>query len=255
MKRVLISIILLFAVIVSSAASDQDGNAPQHGDSQEPGIKIKWLGHASFQMTTSQGKTIITDPINFKGHHMPAGTTADIITVSHEHPDHNSVDAVGGTPVVLRGTDQNLSAVNDIDTTIGDVRLYTLSSYHDPGHFGHNAIFVFEFDGIRVAHLGDLGTVLTDDQADEIGEIDILMIPVGGQFTIASAEADTIVNHLNVKRLILPMHYRTEAFDAMPYTVEPFLEGKDNVKRVAGNEITLDPEASQPVREIVVLEY
>ena len=218
-------------------------------------LKIKWLGHSSFQITTSGGTIIVTDPIEFKGYHMPPNLSADIVTVSHEHPDHNCVDAVSGTPVVFRGTDKRLRTVNEIETTVKDVRLYTVPSFHDPGHHGVNAIFVFECDGIRIAHLGDIGTVLTDDQITATGGIDILMIPVGGQFTIAAADADTIVNQLGVKRIVLPMHYKTEAFDDLPYSVEPFLAGKENIRRVDGSEFTVEIGAANGVREYIVLRY
>jgi L-ascorbate metabolism protein UlaG (beta-lactamase superfamily) len=186
---------------------------------------------------------------------MPSNTTADIVTVSHEHPDHNCVSALSGNPVVFRGTDENLSTVNQIDTLIGDIRLYTVYSYHSPGHHGLNAIFVFELDGIRIAHLGDIGTTLANDQIEAVGDIDILMVPVGGQFTIAGADADTVVDQLNVKRIVLPMHYKTEAFDIFPYTAEDFLAGKENVRRVDGNEITVDIGTSGVIREYVVLGY
>ncbi|UCC43703.1 MAG: MBL fold metallo-hydrolase [Candidatus Zixiibacteriota bacterium] len=221
----------------------------------EGSIRIRWLGHASFLMTTAAGMTILTDPIDFKGYSLPEATSADIVTVSHEHVDHNCTQAVSGSPAIFRGTDERCRKVNVIDTSIGDVRLFTVPSFHDPGHHGRNAIFVFEFDGVRIAHLGDIGTVLTDDQIDLIGDVDILMVPVGGQFTIAGSEADIIVDQLNVKRLVLPMHYRTEAFDAMPFTVDPFLTGKESVRKLETNELVLDTVGAAPSREYVVLRY
>lgn len=208
--------------------------------SSERSIGIRWLGHASFLITTSCGTTILTDPIDFKGYNIPEGTTADIVTVSHEHIDHNCVDAVSGNPAVFRGTDKKCRNVNVIDTTIRDIRLHTVHSFHDPGHHGSNAIFVFEFDGIRLAHMGDIGTVLTNEQIAAVGNIDVLMVPVGGQFTITGEEADSIVGQLDAERLVIPMHFKTEAFDAVPYTAEPFLKGKENVRRVGGEEIVID---------------
>jgi hypothetical protein len=147
-------------------------------------VRIRWLGQSSFLMTTSGGTTILTDPVDFKGYKLPPGTTADIVTVSHEHVDHNAVGAVSGTPAVFRGTDKRCHAINAVDTTIAGVRLYSVTSFHDPGHHGVNAVFIFEFNGIRVAHLGDIGTTLADGQVEAIGPIDVLMIPVGGQYTV-----------------------------------------------------------------------
>ncbi len=218
-------------------------------------VSVRWLGQASFRIITPGSTSIIIDPVDFKGYHFPEGITADIVTVSHEHIDHNSVEAVSGTPAVFRGTDSPCQMVNPIDTTIGGVRLYTVPSYHDPGRNRVNAIFVFEFDGIRLAHLGDLGLVLTDEQIEAIGEVDILMIPVGGQYTIAAPQADSIVSQLNVKRLVLPMHYKTEAFDVLPYTADPFLEGKENVRRLETNEFLVDPTRPASELEYVVMEY
>lgn len=221
----------------------------------EASIKIRWLGHSSFLVTTSDGTTILTDPVDFKGYHIPPGTTADVVTVSHEHVDHNCIKAVSGSPIIFHGTDESCRNVNSIDTTIGDIRIYTEPSFHDPGHRGSNAIFIFEFNGIRMAHLGDIGTVLTNDQIDAIGEIDILMVPVGGQYTIAGAQADSIVNLLNVKHLVLPMHYKTEAFEDLPYGVEPFLKGKENVRRVDDSVLTFNQSELKAMREYVVMRY
>jgi len=218
-------------------------------------ITIRWLGHASFRITTTNGTTIITDPIDFKGYHMPPDTRADIVTVSHEHPDHNCVHALADTSIVLRGTNSNLAEFYRFDTTIGDVKIYTVNSYHSPGRFGNNAIFVFEFDEIRLAHLGDMGTVLTEQQIAELGRIDVLMIPAGGQFTIAAAEADTIVGQLHIERLVLPMHYKTEAFDVLPYSADLFLKDKENVRTLETKELFLDLSESDAKRAYVVMRY
>lgn len=218
-------------------------------------IRIRWLGQASFLVTTSSGTTILIDPVNFKGYRIPPGTTADILTVSHEHIDHNSIDAVSGSPALFRGTDELCSTVNTIDTTIGGVRVYTVRSFHDRAHQRTNAIFVFEFDSIRMAHLGDIGEVLTNDQSKAIGAVDILMVPLGGYYTIAAPQADSIVNQLNVKRFVLPMHYKTEAFSELPYTADPFLKGKVSVKKVDDTTLFFDPFESEVKREYVIMRY
>ena len=239
----------------SSTRARERLQALRQAGNPEPPVTIRWLGQSSFMITTSGGTTILTDPIDFKGYKMPPNTTANIVTVSHEHPDHNCVNAVSGSPLVFRGTDSDLSTINVIDTVIGDVRMYNVSSYHDPGHHGLNAVFVFEFDGIRVAHLGDIGTVLTDEQIDRIGDVDVLMVPVGGQFTITGAKADTIVAQLNVKRVVIPMHYKTEAFDSFPYSADPFLNGKNHVQWSDGDTFTLHVSNPPEFRTYVVLDY
>ena len=178
----------------------------------EKKVKIKWFGQSCFLIITSKKTQILTDPVEFKGYHLPKGIEPDVVTISHNHPDHNRVDVVGGNPLVLKGTTKNIQKVISIDTIIKDIRIYTVSSYHNPGKHGMNALFVFEFDGIRIIHLGDIGTTLTDKQIRDIGEIDILMIPVGGQHTIAGADADTVINQLKVSTAVFPMHYKTKAF-------------------------------------------
>lgn len=255
--KFIITLILFIPLFGCLAVADDENTGRQSDKSgmtseSAASIKIKWFGQASFLVTTSDSTTILIDPADFKGYHIPKGTTADIVTVSHEHMDHNAVGAVSGSPIVLRGTDSNCRKVNAIDTTIKNIRMYTVSSFHDPGHHGFNAVFVYEFDGLRMAHMGDIGTILTDEQIAAIGEVDILMVPVGGKFTITGAEADTIVNQLNVKRLVFPMHFKTEAFDILPYTAEPFLKGKENIRRVETNEMILGLEKSESKREYVV---
>ena len=223
---------------------------------QVPGeFSITYLGHSCFQIITSKGTQIITDPVNFKGYHFPKGITPDIVTVSHNHIDHNSVDAVSGNPEVLMGTTSNIQEVISIDKIINDVRIYTVPSYHDPGKHGRNAIFVFEIDGIRMVHLGDLGTILSDNQVKAIGKVDILMIPVGGQFTISIADADKVIEQLNVKNIVFPMHFKTKAFDSLPNTVDDFLEGKENVERISRNSLSFNLSDLPSKRKYIVLDY
>lgn len=218
-------------------------------------IQIKWFGQSSFLVTTTHGTNILIDPANFKGYHFPDSISADIVTVSHEHVDHNHVQGVLGSPAVFRGTDEDCRQVTAIDTTIKGIHVYSVASFHNPGRNRLNAIFVYEFDGLRLVHLGDIGTILTDDQIRAVGKVDILMVPVGGQYTITAAEADTIVNQLDVKRVVIPMHYQTEAFPDLPYTVEPFLKGKENIRRVDDTYFVFEAGKSPAKREYVTLRY
>jgi len=224
-------------------------------NSSEKKIVIKWFGHSCFLIITSEKTKILIDPVEFKGYHLPKGIEPDIVTVSHNHPDHNRLDVVDGNPIILKGTTSNIQKVISIDKNINNVRIYTIPSYHDPGKHGMNAIFVFEFDGIRIAHLGDLGTTLSNNQIEAIGEVDILMIPVGGQFTISGTNADSVINQLKVHSLVFPMHYRTEAFKSLPYSIDDFLKGKENVVRISGN-VFIQNLLDMPLkRENIVLDY
>ncbi|MFC2152617.1 MBL fold metallo-hydrolase [Bacteroidota bacterium] len=142
-------------------------------------MKIKWLGHACFQLTTSKNTLILIDPADFKGYHLPHNLSPNIVTISHNHIDHNKIDKLNGKPEILRGCSARNNKFQFIDTTIIDVRIYNIKSFHDKGHHGDNAIFILEFDDIRIAHFGDIGILLTEDQINKIGKLDVVMIPVG----------------------------------------------------------------------------
>ena len=174
-------------------------------------MKIKWLGHASFLVTSEEGKKIITDPYNVLPEisYTPINESADVVTISHDHGDHNNDKAVKGNPHVIRG--KGIRRVKGIE-------FKGIPSYHDAAQGsqrGENTIFRFTVDGINVCHLGDLGHLLNDKQIAEIGPVDILLIPVGGYFTIDAKQATTISQSLKA-RVIIPMHYKTSKCDS-PY--------------------------------------
>ena len=138
-------------------------------------MKIKWLGHASFLITSDAEIKILTDPYTTGGglSYGKIQESADIVTISHEHSDHNNVATVRGNPEVVRGT---------ITAEVKGIKFKGIPTYHDDagGELrGNNAIICFEVDGIRVCHLGDLGHQLSDKQVAELGRIEILLIPVG----------------------------------------------------------------------------
>ncbi|MCP4705484.1 MAG: MBL fold metallo-hydrolase [candidate division Zixibacteria bacterium] len=252
MKAKLFVIGLFVMFICASLIYAQGGS---DNPETEKSVKIKYYGQAAFGVTTSSGTKIIIDPANFKGYKMPDDITADIITISHEHMDHNIINFDSKNSAIFHGTDEECGKVNVIDTTIADVKFYSVSSFHSPGGHRYNAIFVYEFDGIRLAHLGDIGTTLTDKQIEAIGEIDILMIPVGGYYTIDLAQVDSIVTQLNVKQMVIPMHFKTKEFDGLPNTAEDFLKDKKNVNRLDSNELVVDLSDLGKKLEYVLLKH
>ena len=226
--------------------------------SESKEIKFKWFGQACFLIETTKGTQIITDPVEMGSYRIPPEFRPDIVTVSHEHFDHNQTDTVSGTPQILRGLEQNKNAFAEIERSIKDVKIFTVGSYHDEAQGkerGLNAIFIFEFDGIRVVHLGDLGHTLTEGQVQKIGEVDVLLIPVGGKYTISGQEARAVVSQLSPKRAIIPMHYKTEVADFLPFSAEDFVNDKDNVQRIKGSIYQINPEdvPSKPV--YVILDF
>jgi L-ascorbate metabolism protein UlaG (beta-lactamase superfamily) len=193
-------------------------------------MKLKWLAHAAFLITADDGTRIITDPYatgeGFK--HSEINESADIVTVSHEHGDHNNVAAVRGNPQVVKDSAE-----------VKGIAFRAVTTAHDDkggGERGKNNIFCFQVDDIRVCHMGDLGHLLTDNQVVEVGKVHVLLIPVGGFFTIDAKTAQMVTEQVRA-RVIIPMHYKTEKLDFPISDVEPFLKGKDNVTRLDTSEV------------------
>lgn len=197
-------------------------------------------------MITSQaGTKIITDPYTQTDRlaYAPIAESADIVTVSHEHGDHNNVAAVGGNPQVVRAT-----------TEVKGINFKGVASYHDQSQGkqrGNNTIISFEVDGLRLCHLGDLGHLLDDKQIAEIGKVDILFIPVGGNYTIDAALATQVCEQLK-PRVVVPMHYQT-AKTTMPIAdAEEFLKAKRNVTRLETSEMEFQASGLLADMQIVV---
>jgi L-ascorbate metabolism protein UlaG (beta-lactamase superfamily) len=217
---------------------------------QAPGtneVTFTHYGHACFLITTSNHTLILTDPMKLEGYSIPDSVKPYVVTVSHRHIDHDNVDGVSGNPIVFYGVNGPMDKGPEhefipIDTQIRDVRIRNVVSNHfDPKlNPALNAIFVFEFDSLRVVHLGDLGYKLTDEQVAQIGPIDILMIPVGGVYTFTPVQADSLIAQLKPRMIVFPMHFKTAAVDFLEYTAEDFLKGKPNVRRVSADSFTLD---------------
>lgn len=211
-------------------------------------MKVKWLGHSCFLITSGDGVRIITDPYAVGGgiNYSPIKETADVVVVSHEHDDHSNISAVQGKPEVVKG--------DGIKTAKG-VQFKGVATYHDAaqgGQRGPNTIFCFTIDDIKLCHLGDLGHVLSPAQVSEIGTVDILLVPVGGFYTINASVASQVCDQLKPK-IVIPMHFKTPNC-AYPITgVEDFLKGKKNVRRVEDSEVDLERERLPATAEIVLL--
>jgi L-ascorbate metabolism protein UlaG (beta-lactamase superfamily) len=190
-------------------------------------MQVRWYGQSAFALT-GDGVRVFVDPFGDMGPlaargwtwEYPAieGVEADLLLVTHEHLDHNGVGAIVGDPRVIRST------AGTIETPAGEV--VAIASEHDPAAGtlrGPNTIFVLTLGGVRFAHLGDFGqAALRDEQAEAIGFIDLLFVPVGGRATIAGAEARAVVDRL-APRWVVPMHYRTERATFLDEDAEPFL--------------------------------
>lgn len=168
-------------------------------------MKIEWLGHACFAITLPGGRTMITDPHRDIGY-PPINRAAGIVTVSHGHFDHGAVDAVSGSPRVIR---------EEGDHDLEGVRITGIPSFHDSqkgAKRGQNTIFVIEAGGLRACHLGDLGHIPDPGLIESMGRVDVLMVPVGGFYTIDSGQAVKVVDLIR-PGYVLPMHYKTDCLN------------------------------------------
>ncbi|MFO8102263.1 MAG: MBL fold metallo-hydrolase [Dehalococcoidia bacterium] len=212
-------------------------------------MKIQWLGHASFLITGDEGTRIITDPYGaYDGlNYEPIGESADVVLISHQHGDHCG-GKVGGNPEVVDKPQK---------VTVKGIEFKGIASHHDQSggtERGDNIIFCFTLDGIKICHLGDLGHLLSDEQVEEIGKVDIIMIPVGGFFTINASEATRVCEQIN-PRVIIPMHVSNDKCAFPIARVDDFLQSKSNVERAGSSEkqFTKDDLPQEP--KVVVLEH
>jgi len=212
-------------------------------------MKIKWLGHASFLVTSESGTSIITDPYPQGSglSYVPINEAADIVTMSHDHFDHNNISGVPGKPQVITG--------NGVKNIKG-IEFRGIATHHDQSQGkerGANTAFCFSVDGVKVCHLGDLGHRLSPEQIAEIGSVDVLLVPIGGVFTIDAKMAANVVDDLKPK-IAMPMHYKTAKCDWTLNKVDDFIEDKKNVNRLHSSEIEIKAGKLPEVTEIVVLE-
>ena len=211
-------------------------------------MNIKWLGHSSFLIENTKGITIITDPFDETLGYKQQKIKANIVTVSHEHFDHNFVRGVRGRPVVFKGSVKRESH---------KMEFRGISTYHDSvfgAQRGQNTVFTIKVDNMKLCHLGDLGHILNADQLNEIGNIDILFVPVGGFYTIDTEQANQIIKDIQPK-ITIPMHYKTEAIKFSIDSVDIFINGKKNVKILDSNEYFISKETLPLCNKTIVFQY
>ncbi len=216
-------------------------------------MKLKWLGHSAFLLTAADGTSIITDPYvpgssSGQMKYDPIRETAHAVTVSHHHHDHDGVSRLPGRPKVVEGKGTFKA---------GSVTISGFETFHDNSQgarAGRNTVFVFEADGLRVCHCGDLGHVLTAQQVSAIGKTDVLLVPVGGTFTVDAAAAHEVAAQLGA-HVTIPMHYKNDKLGFNIAGVEEFVEGEKNVRWVGQAEVELSADKLPPAPEIWVLEH
>jgi len=193
-------------------------------------MDIRWLGHSCFRIRGSHA-TIITDPYSPSFGYSLGSPTADIVTVSHQHPGHSCVQGISGEPRLVTGPGEY---------EINGVLIIGIATFHDEekgSKRGKNTVYLMEVDEVSVCHLGDLGHVLTAGQVEELDNVDVLLLPTGGVSTINAPMAAEIVRQLEPK-VVVPMHYKTEALSYELEPVERFL------KEIGEEQVTSQPKLS-----------
>lgn len=165
-------------------------------------MKIRYLGHACFEITSNKGLKVITDPYTKVGYELPEGLSSDILTVSHGHFDHNFTSAVAFRFLLDEAKTYSFEGLE----------FKGISSFHDPKQGalrGSNIIYKMQIDGLTLCHMGDIGEECSENLASEIGEVDVLFIPVGGTYTVDALGAKKYIDRLQPK-IVIPMHYKPE---------------------------------------------
>lgn len=211
---------------------------------------IKKLGHSSFRIRGA-GASVVCDPFDGKmvGLKFPR-TTADIVTVSHQHADHNATAAVGGDPFVVDGPGEY---------EVKGVRIHGIATYHDDKQGeerGGNVIYLLHVDDVAVMHCGDLGHKLLDEHLELLEEVDILFIPVGGVYTIDAKTAAQVVSQIEPK-IVIPMHYNCQGLNQETFgqlsDVEVFLKEMGNGEVRHQEKLVVSKQQIPEETEVIVL--
>ena len=205
-------------------------------------MRIKYYGHSCFSLTSKRGTTVLTDPYTRVGYELPGKLSVDIVTVSHQHFDHNYVGAVRYKKIV---DDIGREVINDVEIVGED-------SFHDPQYGklrGKNIIFKIKIDGMTICHLGDLGEPCSKAILDKIGQVDILLIPIGGTYTIDAEQAKEYIKNVAPK-VAIPMHYKPSDGSLDITAADAFLKlyRAEEVEKVGLGEIEINSiENTKPI--------
>ena len=216
-------------------------------------MRLTYFAHSAFLVEAGDGTRTIIDPYLSGSYdnalrYAPIGESADVVVATHEHDDHAATSTIAGEPRVF---------IHPTKETVNGVSITGVQVAHDEAggsKRGKNTIIVLDDADVRLVHLGDLGHTLDATTIEAIGRVDVLLIPVGGFFTIDHKEAAAVVDCLD-PRIVVPMHYKTDKVDFPISPVEPFLATQPDVVRDAGSTLEATRAALPTKRTVVVLEH
>lgn len=214
-------------------------------------MEIKWYGHSCFLMTDSRGVTVLTDPCDPSFGYDLKKTSADVLTVSHDHEDHNYISVVTGNTQILRTAGEY---------EIAGIKIKGYDTFHDKSKGalrGRNVMFTYEMDNMRILHCGDLGEIPDKKLLSSLGKIDILLVPIGAIYTIDDFEARELANILKPS-VVIPMHYKTPKLKKINLCpVTPFIDAaKDcRIHNVNDCEVTITRQNLGEDRVLILRPY
>ena len=254
MRRFILGLVAVLAMSASLTAGE---------------IKIAWYGQSMFLIVTPKGTRVVLDPHNLESYRQVTPIKADLVLMSHLHSDHTRLEQIENAKTAKQvnalkasGPDNAVVDWNEVDETFKDVRYQSVPTYHDAASGltrGKNGCWILDIDGVRIVHLGDLGHTLKPAQLKKFGKVDVLMVPVGGVYTLNGLDGFKVVQQINPKRHILPMHYGTIVYDdllPLKYFTDEVKEAMiPIVTNKARGWLQIDTSATPKEANCVVLNY
>jgi L-ascorbate metabolism protein UlaG (beta-lactamase superfamily) len=251
-------LLLVLTTLVALAGSARSGE-----------VKIAWYGQSFFQIVSPKGTRVVLDPHQLDAYRIQP-IKADLVLMSHFHTDHTKVEVIENIKDIkqynaLKKTGPGGLVIdwNVLDEKLKDVRFYSVPTYHDQMsglQRGKNGCWVMEIDGLRIAHLGDLGHILNKAQLKKLGKVDVLMVPVGGVYTLNGLEAWKVCEQVKPTRYIIPMHYGTVVYDdllPLKYFTDEAKDAEAPIVTLKPKEwLTIDTKSAPPKQaSVAVLHY
>jgi L-ascorbate metabolism protein UlaG (beta-lactamase superfamily) len=250
------------ALLACAATPVASVRMPSATAATHPVAYLTWYGHSCFLLESASGARIVMDPMPSNiGYPIPDDLHANAVTISHDHPDHANLGLLQGKPHVLRGLTTDKKGWVRINERVKDISVRSVGVYHDTKRGADNGlstVFIFETGGVRIAHLGDLGHPLTDQQISAIGSVDVVLVPIGGAGTIDAQEAIHVVDQIRPRLMVIPMHYKTDVVTIKELApIDAFVTGpgRPNVRYEKSNRIAITGLRYKPSAEVVVLGY